>query len=150
MLLSYTHTSICLLSYDIWNMNERRKTMEIRVSGYLIHSNDSDSYHSHNLYITTWDGRPVHVHQFSGVTSYDAGHRHQYVGMTEPAPSGVPHTHRYFTFTSFNDGHRHEIRGVTGPAIPLPGGGHYHEFSGVTTTSGRIPHLHRYSGKTSR
>jgi hypothetical protein len=125
------------------------KTMEIPVSGYLVHSDDSDSYHSHNLYITTWDGRPVHVHQFSGVTSFDVGHSHKFVGVTEPAPSGVPHTHRYFTFTSFDDGHRHEIRGVTGPAIPLPGGGHYHEFSGVTTTSGRIPHSHRYRGKTS-
>nr|WP_083978784.1 hypothetical protein [Bacillus alveayuensis] len=53
----------------------------------------------HNLYITTWDGRSVHVHKFSGVV----GHSHKYVGVTEPAPSGVPHTHRYFTFTSFNE-----------------------------------------------
>jgi hypothetical protein len=130
-------------------MNERRKTMEIPISGYLFHSNDSDSYHSHNLYITAWNGRPVHVHKFSGVTSYDVGHNHQYVGITEPAPSGVQHTHRYVTFTSFDDGHRHEIRGVTGAAIPLPGGGHYHKFSGVTTINGQVPHSHQYSGKTS-
>jgi hypothetical protein len=30
--------------------------MEIPVSGYLVHSDDSDSYHSHNLYMATWDG----------------------------------------------------------------------------------------------
>ncbi|RYL94293.1 hypothetical protein EWI07_05550 [Sporolactobacillus sp. THM7-4] len=62
---------------------------------------------------------------------------------------GVPHTHRYFTFTSFDDGHRHEIRGVTGPAVPLPDGGHYHEFSGTTTVNGATPHSHKYAGNTS-
>ena len=40
------------------------------------------------------------------------------------------------TITSINDGHQHEIRGVTGPAIPLPEGGHYHKFHGVTTVNG--------------
>jgi hypothetical protein len=125
--------------------------MEIPVSGFMFHSDDSDLMHSHSLYITTWDGRPVstHVHEFKGVTSYDVGHNHRYAGTTEQAPSGVPHTHRYFTFTSFDDGHRHEIRGVTGPAIPLPGGGHYHEFSGVTTVGGATPHRHSYKGRTS-
>lgn len=123
--------------------------MEIPVSGFMVHSDDSNSNHSHHLYINSWDGRPVHVHEFKGVTSYDVGHEHHYAGTTEPAPSGVPHTHKYFTFTSFDDGHRHEIRGVTGPAIPLPDGGHYHEFSGVTTVNGATPHQHRYSGKTS-
>jgi len=122
--------------------------LEIPVSGFMYHSDNSDPMHSHQLLITQWDGMPVlaHVHGFRGVTSFDVGHNHRYAGTTEPAPSGVPHTHRYFTFTSVDDQHRHEIRGVTGPAIPLPNGGHYHEFSGVTTVDGMNPHRHNYSG----
>jgi hypothetical protein len=123
--------------------------MDIPVSGFMYHSDDSDPIHSHQLYITSWDGRPIHNHQFKGVTSFDDGHCHRYAGTTEPAPSGVPHTHRYFTSTSVDDRHRHQIRGITGLAIPLPNGGHYHEFSGVTTVEGTRPHRHRYSGRTS-
>jgi hypothetical protein len=125
--------------------------LEIPVSGFMYHSDDSDPMHSHQLFITQWDGRPVpaHVHEFRGVTSFDVGHNHRYAGTTEPAPSGVPHTHRYFTFTSVDDRHRHEIHGVTGPAIQLPNGGHYHEFSGFTTVNGANPHRHGYSGRTS-
>ena len=121
--------------------------MDIPVSGFMYHSDDSDPIHSHQLYITSWDGRPIHNHQFKGVTSFDDGHSHRYAGTTEPAPSGVPHTHRYFTSTSVDDRHRHQIRGITGLAIPLPNGGHYHEFSGVTTVEGTRPHRHRYSWK---
>jgi len=51
--------------------------------------------------------------------------------------------------TTFNDGHKHEIRGMKCPAIPLPGGGHYHNFHGVTTVNGAHPHSHKYSGNTS-
>lgn len=116
----------------------------------MISNNEDDPMHSHSLYIMSWDGKPVHVHHISGVTSFADGHHHKYVGTTAPALSGVPHTHQYFTFTSVNDGHRHEIRGVTGPDIPLPNGGHFHEFHGVTTVSGRTPHSHSYSGRTSR
>jgi hypothetical protein len=105
--------------------------------------------HAHRIMLVTWDGREVHVHSFSGTTSFEAGHRHRYFGTTEPAPSGVPHTHSYVTITSFDSGHTHTIKGVTGPAIPLPGGGHYHAFEGVTTVNGRIPHAHTYSGRTS-
>jgi hypothetical protein len=123
--------------------------MDIPVSGFMYHSDDSDPIHSHQLYITSWDGRPIHNHQFKGVTSFDDGHSHRYAGTTEPAPSGVPHTHRYFTSTSVDDRHRHQIRGITGLAISLPNGGHYHEFSGVTTVEGTRPHRHRYSGRTS-
>ncbi|MFD2618104.1 YmaF family protein [Terrilactibacillus laevilacticus] len=123
--------------------------MEIPISGFMYHSDDSGTHHSHQLFITSWDGRPVHVHQISGITSFDAGHDHHYAGTTEPAPTGVPHTHRYFTFTTVNDGHNHRISGVTGPAIPIPNGGHYHEFRGVTSVNGVHPHTHRYSGRTS-
>jgi hypothetical protein len=123
--------------------------MDIPVSGFMLDSDHSDPMHSHQLYITSWDGRPIHTHQFKGVTSFDDGHSHQYAGTTEPAPSGVQHTHRYFTSTSVEDRHRHQIRGVTGLSIPLPNGGHYHEFSGVTTVAGASPHRHRYGGRTS-
>ncbi|WP_100404697.1 YmaF family protein [Bacillus solitudinis] len=121
----------------------------VPVTGYLYPSDDADPHHSHNLYITTWDGQPVHTHEFKGVTSFDVGHDHRYAGTTEPAPSGVKHTHRYCTFTSFDAEHKHVIKGVTGPAIFLPGEGHYHEFSGVTSVDGQTPHKHRYCGRTS-
>lgn len=123
--------------------------MEIPVSGFMYNSDDSNPMHSHQLYITSWDGRPVHTHEFKGTTSFDEGHSHRYAGITEPAPSGVQHNHRYFTFTTFDDSHRHQIRGITGPAISLPNGGHYHEFNGVTTVDGTTPHRHMYSGRTS-
>ncbi|GIN37179.1 YmaF family protein [Heyndrickxia oleronia] len=122
---------------------------EIPVTGFMVHSPDSNNDHSHILYLTTWDGRPLHKHNFSGVTSFNVGHEHRYAGTTEPAPTGVPHTHKYFTITSLDDGHKHEIRGVTGPAIPMTGGGHYHNFHGVTTVNGARPHSHKYTGRTS-
>lgn len=124
------------------------------VKGILFCLNDSasgaSSDHSHKLFITSWDGRPVglHVHPFSGDTSYDVGHYHHYAGVTEAAPSGVPHVHNYYAETSFNDGHKHLIRGTTGPAFPLQGGGHYHHFEGYTTVNGSTPHSHRYAGNT--
>jgi hypothetical protein len=122
---------------------------EERIVGIVYHPDSaSDNEHSHEMYLITWDGRPLHIHNFSGVTSYDVGHAHNYVGTTEPAPSGVPHTHGYYTVTSFTDGHTHVIRGRTGPAIEIPGGGHYHFFEGVTTVNGRPPHTHKYSGTT--
>jgi hypothetical protein len=124
--------------------------MEIPITGYIYHSGDSGEHnqHQHRLYITSWGGRPVHIHPFSGVTSFDAGHRHAYAGRTEPAPTGVPHVHDYHAVTSFDDGHTHRIRGTTGPAIPLPDGGHYHLFEGMTSINGRFPHAHRYGGMT--
>ncbi|MNW45596.1 YmaF family protein [compost metagenome] len=122
--------------------------MEIPITGFVHCSDDSDGQHSHKLYITSWNGRPVHVHSFSGVTSFDVGHAHKYAGVTEPAPTGVPHVHVYHTQTTFNDGHIHLIRGTTGNAIPLPNGGHFHYFEGVTSINGAIPHTHSYQGKT--
>ncbi|WP_110930260.1 YmaF family protein [Paenibacillus bouchesdurhonensis] len=123
--------------------------MEIPVTGFVVHREDgSDSEHSHKLYITSWNGRPVHVHPFAGETSFDVGHKHHYAGRTEPAPSGVQHVHNYCAVTSFNAGHAHKIRGTTGQAIPLPGGGHYHYFEGYTTVDGSTPHRHHYCGKT--
>ncbi|TDF90091.1 YmaF family protein [Paenibacillus piri] len=124
--------------------------MEIPITGFVVdNGNDHDSLHSHKLFITSWNGRPVHVHEFAGITSFDVGHRHDYAGTTEPAPSGVQHVHRYATVTSFNAQHSHIIRGETGPAVPLPGGGHIHYFEGTTTVSGSTPHSHMYRGQTS-
>jgi hypothetical protein len=124
--------------------------VEQPVIGFIVHADDegSDTTHTHEMYLVSWDGRQLHVHNFSGVTSFDVGHQHKYAGTTEPAPSGVPHTHGYRTVTSFDDGHTHVISGTTGPAIPLPGGGHIHYFEGVTTVNGRTPHKHAYSGQT--
>jgi len=120
----------------------------IPIKGYMVHANNAESDHSHGLYITSWDGRPVHRHPFSGTTSYDDGHVHEYVGITEAAPTGVPHVHRYHTVTARNDGHTHVIDGVTGPAVDLPSGGHIHYFEGYTTVSGLRPHRHYYRGAT--
>lgn len=122
--------------------------MKIPITGYVVHNDDSNPEHSHKLYITSWDGREVHVHPFSGNTSFDAGHRHYYAGVTEPAPGGVQHVHGYYAKTTIDDAHTHIIRGTTGPPIPLPGGGHYHYFEGFTTVNGTIPHEHIYSGNT--
>jgi len=121
------------------------------VFGIIYHpkeTGDKEKEHAHEIFLISWDGRPVHVHPFSGVTSFDVGHRHRYIGTTKPAPSGVPHRHAYYTVTTVDDGHSHVIEGVTGQAIPLPGGGHYHFFRGVTTVNGMIPHRHAYAGKT--
>ncbi|GAA0378123.1 YmaF family protein [Bacillus horti] len=127
------------------------KNVEERpVYGIVVSSGEQkDGEHTHDMYLISWDGRQVHVHNFKGVTSFDVGHRHRYVGTTAPAPSGVQHTHAYQTTTSYDDGHTHVITGRTGPAVPLSGGGHFHYFEGVTTVNGRTPHTHRYSGRTS-
>lgn len=122
--------------------------MNIPVAGFIVDSGDDRPHHSHQLYITSWNGRPVHVHAFSGITSVNDGHSHEYSSWTAPAPTGVPHVHGYNALTSLNHGHTHLIRGTTGPAIPLPGGGHYHLFEGFTTVDGSHPHSHAYKGQT--
>jgi len=119
-----------------------------KMKGYVTHDEDGAAGHSHKLYITSWDGRPVHTHPFQGVTSFDVGHNHRYAGTTQPAPSGVPHVHGYYAVTSFDDGHTHIIQGTTGPAIEVQNGGHVHQFEGYTTVNGRTPHAHMYRGIT--
>jgi hypothetical protein len=124
--------------------------MDVPITGFISHSHDDNSEkHSHKLYITSWNGSPVHTHQFCGVTSYNVEHNHKYADVTAPAPNGVPHVHQYHTVTSFDSGHTHVIEGVTGPDIATPGGGgHIHYFEGYTTVNGSIPHSHAYSGNT--
>lgn len=96
--------------------------MDIPITGLIFHSPNSnlDSEHSHVLYLTSWDGRPLHKHHFSGVTSFNVGHEHRYAGTTKPAPSGVPHTHEYFTVTSFDDGHNMKFEGSQDRQLPCP------------------------------
>ena len=55
--------------------------MEERIFGIVYHpeESESNSEHIHDMYLITWDGRPFHIHHFSGITSYDDGHRHNYV-----------------------------------------------------------------------
>ena len=123
--------------------------MDLPINGYLYKPDNTGYFmHSHHLYITSWGGNPVHVHPFSRQTSYVLEHSHLFAGVTKPAPNGIQHTHSYFVYTSIAGDHIHEIRGVTSPAIPLPNGGHYHEFEGTTTIDGLTPHSHRYSGRT--
>lgn len=122
--------------------------MEVPFSGYMVHAGDGDAEHSHKLFLTSWNGVPVHVHEFAGITSFDNGHRHDYMGTTQPAPSGPQHTHGYYVMTTLNDGHNHIIQGVTGPPIPISTGGHIHYFEGTTSVNGRMPHVHRYGGQT--
>lgn len=122
--------------------------MDIPIKGVLFESEGPNGQHSHRLYITSWDGRPVHFHSFAGVTSVNDGHSHNYFGVTAYAPTGVPHVHEYQTETSFNEGHTHFIRGVTSGSVELPDGGHFHYFEGVTTISGRHRHAHSYQGRT--
>ncbi|KIL37410.1 hypothetical protein SD71_01755 [Cohnella kolymensis] len=124
--------------------------MEIPISGFLYEPEGDDPTHTHKLYITSWNRQPVHSHDLAGTTSFDVGHDHRYAGRTAPAPSGVPHIHAYAAVTTFNSGHLHYIRGVTGPAIPVPGGGHIHQFDGYTTVSGATPHRHHYGGETDK
>jgi hypothetical protein len=122
--------------------------MNIPITGFIMNAGDDDPQHSHKLFITSWNGRAVHVHSIAGVTSINDGHSHSYANWTAPAQTGVPHTHSYYMVTSLDQGHTHIIQGTTSPAISLPGGGHYHRFDGYTTVSGRSPHSHAYGGTT--
>lgn len=90
--------------------------MQIPITGFIYESDDSlNGEHSHVLYVNSLDGQPVHIHGFGGFTSFDDGHRHDYLGRTEPAPSGVPHVHHYFTITSFFHGHNTKLKELQGP-----------------------------------
>jgi hypothetical protein len=93
--------------------------MKIPVKGYLVHTTDKDSKHSHKLFITSWDGRPVHVHPFEGVTSFDVGH---FMIIMPLLP--------------LMTNHDHVIRGTTGPAIPIPNEGHIHQFEVIPQLTG--------------
>jgi hypothetical protein len=120
--------------------------MEKQVNGFILHSSlATDSENTYDVYLITWTGQ--HIHQFSGTTFFDTGHKHTYSGNTQQAQSGVPHIHRSYTITSIGNGHSHVIYGVTGPAITYTGGGHYHWFGGITKVDGRTTQTQFFSGK---
>lgn len=88
-----------------------------------------------------------HSHSYCGITTYDEGHIHNYGGITDKAPSGVPHTHSMKGKTTYNFDHDHDYESRTGSAIMLPNGLHYHYFE--TRVKLADGHIHYISGCTS-
>ncbi|GFP75608.1 YmaF family protein [Clostridium fungisolvens] len=88
-----------------------------------------------------------HTHFYSGMTSINDGHSHDYKGETSPAPTGVPHVHHIAGYTAYEDGHRHYYIIETSPAYQVPGG-HIHYISGITYISEE--HYHSISDTTSK
>lgn len=84
-----------------------------------------------------------HVHNFSGATPLDAGHSHQFIGITGPAVSGGPHVHSVYTTTAVVQGHDHAMIAATGPAIQTQNG-HVHKFAGLTTLA-QTPERHHHT-----
>lgn len=90
-----------------------------------------------------------HVHAYEGRTSFDFGHLHSYQGTSSNAYGGVDsHTHILRGTTSLDAGHVHNYYAVSGPGIPAGPGMHTHRYYAVTTSNGRIPHVHRLRGIT--
>jgi hypothetical protein len=104
--------------------------------------------HGHNIAHFTWDGRNVHIHQYSTETSFNNGHSHTVSGTTSSSNDGMGHVHYYEGTTTLNDGHVHHFSGTTGPPVHLSDGTHYHMFSG--RTSFNDGHVHQYSGATGK
>ena len=100
---------------------------EIPVTGFMVHSPDSIMIILIFLYLTTWDGRPLHKHNFSGVTHLMLGMNIDMLVRQSQHPQEFHIPTNILLLLSLDDGHKHEIRGVTGPAIPITGGGHYHK-----------------------
>ncbi|HAS00911.1 MAG TPA: hypothetical protein DCR67_04195 [Brevibacillus sp.] len=95
---------------------------KIPVAGFLFQSNDSSAEHSHGLYITSWNGMPVHRHPFSGTTSFNDGHSHIIEGTTGPAIElqRGGHIHYFEGYTTVNGRHphTHHYKGATENEIP--------------------------------
>lgn len=88
----------------------------------------------------------MHTHYYRGETSYEDGHRHNYSGMTSPAPDTPGHTHMISDRTSMNDRHTHRFSFSTGPAREYRGG-HVHHYAGVAQFNDG--HIHTMGGCTS-
>lgn len=73
-----------------------------------------------------------HRHKFSGETSCDFGHEHDFKGKTTYAPNCVPHIHYVECCTSKEDGHRHCVMIPTSREITCPDGSHFHYINGQT------------------
>ncbi len=90
-----------------------------------------------------------HVHSYYGITSFDFGHVHYFRGTSSRNYGGVDyHTHVLAGRTTFDQGHTHFYRVITGPGIPAGYGYHIHPYFVVTSTNGRVPHVHLISGYT--
>ena len=83
-----------------------------------------------------------HVHNFSGMTSHDAGHSHQFDGTTRAAYTGGAHNHNVYT-TCVAQNHSHALSGYTGQNISGQNS-HVHQFNGLTD-SANVPEHHRHS-----
>lgn len=87
-----------------------------------------------------------HTHNYSGKTSFNAGHNHEYGGETSEALSGVPHFHNIVGYTEYDGGHRHYYSIQTSFDYPAPGG-HFHYISGTTYITEE--HYHMMKDRTS-
>lgn len=87
-----------------------------------------------------------HSHAYSGSTTYNDGHVHNYGGVTGKAKSGVPHCHYMEGITTYYEDHEHEYCTKTGPAIHLENGLHYHYFeTRVTFVDGHIHYIYGFT-----
>jgi hypothetical protein len=88
-----------------------------------------------------------HSHSFSGETTINDGHIHNYGGVTSIEQTGVPHMHYIKGITTYHNNHDHEYETRTGPSIMLPNGLHYHYYEAqVKFADG---HSHFIQGYTS-
>lgn len=71
-----------------------------------------------------------HTHGFVGVTSNDECHIHYFSGCTSEGDNKPHHKHRIKGKTTCCNGHEHHFCMETSYDIPLPGGGHTHNFMG--------------------
>jgi hypothetical protein len=111
--------------------------------------------------------KPHHAHIYYAKTTESKGHYHFIDGITRVVNGNSydRHFHLYRGITSMSNNHYHRYYGKTGPAIPLPDGGHYHEFEERTYYNydepleiefggviygdpSRPKHDHRFKGKT--
>ena len=85
----------------------------------------------------------LHTHNYKGVTTFNDGHEHGYVGTTSQAPDIPGHTHRMVGETTFDDGHSHGYSLQTSPPLPA-GNGHTHYYQSETTFNDQ--HIHYLFG----
>jgi len=83
-----------------------------------------------------------HVHDYSGRTSVDMGHFHNFSGATMVSQTAVGgHVHGYAGETLPAENHTHIMRGTSGLPISVLLG-HVHQMAGVTEVTNN--HTHSY------
>lgn len=88
----------------------------------------------------------LHSHTFTGKTSNNENHIHQYSGVTDEISDQLGHIHYIEGSTSYEDSHVHYYRIATSPAIYV-NGGHYHVYMGNADFAKN--HLQVIAGDTS-